>query len=273
MIRWFDHYLKGIDNGVDRDPTVRYYVMGAVGEKDAPGNVWRTAAGLARARQDNVLLPARGRQADGRGARPRRTSATTFLADPLHPNEIPGRAFPGAKDARDFEKQAEVRTFTTDVLTDPVEWTGKVQAELYVSSTAKDTDFIVRVSDVYPDGRSILLMDYVRRARYREGYEKEVFMDAGQGLQGGLRRRLDEPDLQQGSSHSHHRGQHRGAVLRAESQHRRAADHRVSEGHRGRQEHRLPQRQYASRMLAPVRTAGLPRRRQEAARSRAEGVE
>src|SRR5581483_10970179 len=49
----------------------------------------------------------------------------------------------------------------------------------YVSSTARDTDFIVRVSDVYPDGRSILLMDYVRRARYREGYEKEVFMEAG----------------------------------------------------------------------------------------------
>src|SRR5262249_44967630 len=98
-------------------------------------------------------------------------------ADPVHPNEIPGRAFPGAKDARDFEKQAEVRTFTSDVLPEPVEWTGKVQAELYVSSTAKDTDFIVRVSDVYPDGRSILLMDYGRRARYREGYEKEILLE------------------------------------------------------------------------------------------------
>jgi putative CocE/NonD family hydrolase len=65
------------------------------------------------------------------------------------------------------------------VLTEPVEWTGKVRAELYVSSSAKDTDFIVRVSDVYPDGRSILLMDYVRRARYRDGYEQEVFMEPG----------------------------------------------------------------------------------------------
>jgi hypothetical protein len=54
-----------------------------------------------------------------------------------------------------------------------------VRAELYVSSTARDTDFIVRVTDVYPDGRSILLMDYVRRARYREGYEKEVLMESG----------------------------------------------------------------------------------------------
>jgi len=58
-----------------------------------------------------------------------------------------------------------------------VEWTGNVQAELFVSSSARDCDFIVRVSDVYPDGRSILIADYVRRARYREGYEKEVFME------------------------------------------------------------------------------------------------
>ncbi len=106
-------------------------------------------------------------------------SATTFLADPEHPNQIPGRAFPGARDARAFEKQAEVRTFTSDVLAAPVEWTGKVQAELFVSSTAKDTDFIVRVSDVYPDGRSLLLMDSVRRARYREGYEREVLLEPG----------------------------------------------------------------------------------------------
>jgi predicted acyl esterase len=178
MIRWFDHHLKGIDNGVERDPAVRYYVMGAVGEKNAPGNEWRTArdwpvaAGAA-----SYYLHQEGRLT--RQVPIEDTSATTFRADPLHPNEIPGRAFPGARDARPFEKQAEVRTFTSDILVEPVEWTGKVQAELYVSSTAKDTDFIVRLSDVYPDGRSILLMDSVRRARYREGYEKEVLLEPG----------------------------------------------------------------------------------------------
>ena len=106
---------------------------------------------------------------------------SAFRADPTHPNVIPGPSpgFPGAIDAQAFEAEAEVRTFTTDVLTEPVEWTGKVQTELFVSSTAPDTDFIVRISDVYPDGRSILLIDYVRRARYREGYEKEVMMEPG----------------------------------------------------------------------------------------------
>src|SRR5262249_56135830 len=83
----------------------------------------------------------------------------------------------GGGEARDCENQAGVRTLPTPPLEHPVEWTGKVQAELFVSSSAPDSDFIVRVSDVHPDGRSILIADYVRRARYREGYGKEVLME------------------------------------------------------------------------------------------------
>jgi predicted acyl esterase len=178
LIRWFDHYLKGVDNGVEKEPAVRYYVMGAIGEPGAPGNEWRTAADWpVPARETSYYLHEGGKLS--KEAPTEERSATEFQADPLHPNEIPGRAFPGAKDARPFEKQSEVRTFTTDALTAPVEWTGKVTAELYVSSSAKDTDFIVRVCDVYPGGRSILLMDYIRRARYRDGYDKEVFMESG----------------------------------------------------------------------------------------------
>jgi putative CocE/NonD family hydrolase len=92
---------------------------------------------------------------------------------------IPAGGFPGGKDARGFEKQENVLTFTTDVLNEPVEWTGRVQAEIFLKSTARDTDVIVRISDVYPDGRSILIMDYVRRARYRDGYDKEVPLEPG----------------------------------------------------------------------------------------------
>jgi len=178
MIRWFDHHLKGKDNGVMKDPTVRYYVMGAVGEKDAPGNVWRTADDWPVKAEATPLYLRDGGTLSTKAPTEEKAS-TTFAADPIKPATIPARGFPGAKDARDFEKQAEVRTFTSEVLADPIEWTGKVQAELWVSSTAKDTDFIVRVSDVYPDGRSMLVMDYVRRARYRDGYEKEVFMEPG----------------------------------------------------------------------------------------------
>ena len=179
MLRWFDHHLKGIDNEVLKDPTVRYYVMGALGESGAPGNEWRTAADWPIAAKATPYFLHADKSLSAKS--PNSVDATvTWLADPLHPASIPTIAFPGAKDAREFESHSEVRIFSTDVLTDPVEWTGKVQAELYVSSDAKDTDFIVRVSDVYPDGRSILIMDYIRRARYREGYEREVFMKPGE---------------------------------------------------------------------------------------------
>ena len=178
MVRWFDHHLKGRDNGVGKDPAVRYYVMGAAGEPGAPGNDWRTAGDWPVPVQSVAHYLHEGGKLSTRPPE-QAESGTTFLADPTRPATVPGRAFPGARDARDFEKQAEVRTFTSEVLTEPIEWTGKVRAELWVSSTARDTDLIVRLSDVYPDGRSILIMDYVRRARYREGYEKEVLLEPG----------------------------------------------------------------------------------------------
>lgn len=179
MLRWFDFHLKGIDNGVMADPIVRYYVMGATGEPDAPGNVWRTADDWPVPHSttsyflhaDKSLSTSKPGDAD---------AVVKFNADPLHPASIPGRMFPGATDARAFEKEPDVRTFTTEVLTEPVEWTGKVQAEIYLSSDAKDTDLLVRVSDVYPDGRSILIIDFPHRVRYREGFDKEVFMEPGE---------------------------------------------------------------------------------------------
>lgn len=179
MIRWFDHWLKGKDTGVEKEPTVRYYVMGAVGEEGAPGNVWRTAEDFPPAASLTPLFLA----ADGKLTATEPTNeagSTTLISDPLHPMEIPGTSFPGATDARPFEKQPEVRTFTTEPLTNPVEITGRIRAELFLSSTAPDTDVIVRVSDVYPDGRSILIVDYPQRVRYREGFDHEVMMTPGE---------------------------------------------------------------------------------------------
>ena len=185
MIRWFDHYLKGVDTGVDRDLVVRYYVMGAVGagEKGAPGNEWRTAADWpVPARETAYYL--HGTESGTAGGlsieKPKGSRATTYISDPANPAPISGRAFPGARDAREHEKHPGVRTFTTDALQTPVEWTGKVRAELFVSSTAPDSDFIVRLTDVYPDGRSILIMDGIRRARFRESWDREVFMKPGE---------------------------------------------------------------------------------------------
>ena len=179
MVRWFDYWMKGKNNGVINEPTVRYYVMGAVDEPGAPGNIWRSAKDWPPESVDTPYYLQEGGNLAIRLPSAVQSSST-YESDPNHPMEIPGRNFPGARDARKFEEQKDVLTFTTEPLKDPVEWTGKVRADLYVASTAKDTDFIVRISDVYPDGRSILIMDYIRRARFREGWEKEVFMEPGQ---------------------------------------------------------------------------------------------
>ncbi|MBN70905.1 MAG: acylase [Gimesia sp.] len=179
MIRWFDHYLKGKRNEIELDPNVRYYVMGAVGEPGAPGNVWRSTNDWPVPVEETPYYL----QQDGKLSTSKPTSADSFtqlIADPLNPEKIEGRGFPGARDARVVEEQENVLTFTTDTLTEAVEWTGNVKAELLVSSSAKDTDFIVRVSDVYPDGRSILIIDMIRRARYRDGFEQQKFMEPGE---------------------------------------------------------------------------------------------
>ncbi len=145
MVRWFDHYLKDKDNGIEREPAVRYYVMGA--------DVWRNATDWPPPVTPTSLYlqPKDGLTMTAPSAI---EGSTSYLSDPLRPMQIPGTSFPGAKDARAFELQGEVLTFTTEPLKEPVEWTGRIRAELYVSSTARDTDFIVRISDVYPGGRS-----------------------------------------------------------------------------------------------------------------------
>jgi predicted acyl esterase len=179
MVQWFNYHLKAQPTGVDHDDTVRYYVMGAVGEAGAPGNVWRSAENFPpNATQTSLFLQLGEKLSRNRSSRA--SGSTSLVSDPHAPMQIPGRSFPGARDAGAFETQTEVLTFTTEPLVKPVEWTGRVHAELFLSSTARDTDIIVRISDVYPDGRSILIVDYPWRARYRDGFDHEVLMNPGE---------------------------------------------------------------------------------------------
>lgn len=175
LMRWFDHWLKGVDNGIEKEPAVRYYVMGATGEPNAPGNVWREVSDWPPVATETSFYLHEGAVLTPE-APTLTASGTSYDCDPLKPMEIPGRSFPGAKDTRAFDQQKDVRTWTTEPLTKPLEITGEVLAELWVTSTVTDTDFILRVSDVYPDGRSILLMDYPMRARYRDGLDHQVLL-------------------------------------------------------------------------------------------------
>src|SRR5262245_5902313 len=83
----------------------------------------------------------------------------------------------GAFDQRKMESRNDILVYTTEPFKEGVELSGPIVPTLYVSSDAKDTDFTVKVIDVYPDGRAYNLDETIQRMRYRDGYEKKVWME------------------------------------------------------------------------------------------------
>lgn len=85
----------------------------------------------------------------------------------------------GSFDQRRMEARNDILIYSTDPLNEGIEVSGTIEITLYVSSDAKDTDFTVKLIDVYPDGSAFNLDETILRARYREGYDKQVFMEDG----------------------------------------------------------------------------------------------
>ncbi|HJT77205.1 MAG TPA: CocE/NonD family hydrolase [Gemmataceae bacterium] len=179
---WFDYTLRGKDNAVAHEKPVQYYVMGDPTEAGAPGNYWRgadtwpppAAVTPFYLHTDGKLV--QGQAPDGEGSR-------SFEYDPEKPVPTVGGQelflARGPMDQRKVESRPDVLVFTTDVLAKPVEVTGRITAKLFVSSDCPDTDFTVKLTDVYPDGRSMLVTDGIRRARYRRSFEREDFLEPG----------------------------------------------------------------------------------------------
>jgi putative CocE/NonD family hydrolase len=86
----------------------------------------------------------------------------------------------GGFDQADIEARHDVLVFTTPPLTAPIAVRGPIPIELYVSSTAPDTDFAIKLVDVHPDGKAYNIEDTIFRARYREGWNKKALMQPGQ---------------------------------------------------------------------------------------------
>ena len=86
----------------------------------------------------------------------------------------------GSFDQRRMEARQDILVYTTEPLQEGIEVSGVIDVTLYVSSNVKDTDFSVKLVDVYPDGRAYNLDETILRARYREGYDRQVFMERGQ---------------------------------------------------------------------------------------------
>ena len=85
----------------------------------------------------------------------------------------------GARDRRSVERRDDVVVYTTEPLTNDVEVTGPVEAILYASSSAVDTDFAATLSDVYPDGRAVNICEGIRGARFRESLEHPTLIEPG----------------------------------------------------------------------------------------------
>jgi len=121
-------------------------------------------------------------------AKPPTDNADRFEYDPMNP--VPslggnvcctGNAITaGSFDQRKNETRPDILVYTTEPLREGVEVSGPIEVTLYVSSDAKDTDFTVKLIDVYPDGRAYNLDETIQRMRYRNGYDKpNVWMESG----------------------------------------------------------------------------------------------
>ncbi len=188
---WFDHWLKGVDNGVTTRPKVTYYVMHQ-GWRTAetwpvPGAVatpwYLTSGGHANTRQ--------GEGTFATGA-PARESKDTWVYDPGNPVPSKGGTIcctgnpadlPGIFDQSNLESRPDLLVFTSAPLETGLTIAGTVKLVLYVSSDAKDTDFNAKLLDVDPEGRSWNIMNGVLRARYRKGMTRKVLMEPGQVYQ------------------------------------------------------------------------------------------
>ena len=182
-MRWFEYWLKGVDNGIMKEPPVRYYVMGDVSDPKAPGNEWHTAAVWpVPSKTTPYFLGPSGTLSEK--APQEKESADSYKYDPQNPVPTVGGANlflkKGPMDQRAVGERPDVLKFATPVLQSPVEVTGRVTVELWAESDAPDTDFIAKLVDVYPDGTERLVLDSALRARFRDGFDHEVLMKKGQ---------------------------------------------------------------------------------------------
>jgi putative CocE/NonD family hydrolase len=181
--RWFDRWLKGIGNNVESEPAARYFNMGE--------NRWRTAdswppaevtpralylhsAGKAIQPEDGAVL---------NWQLPLAESPDSYRYDPAWPApylvDVRLNQLAMPEDYQDVERRTDTLVYTTAPLAEPLQITGAPAAVLFASSDARDTDWIVRLSDVHPDGRSINLVEGVVKASYRNGWESTELIEPG----------------------------------------------------------------------------------------------
>ena len=198
QLQWFDQWLKGRDTPSASQPPVRVFLMGA--NKWLEGREWPPEQAQPHVLYLDSAGHANTAAGDGR-LRPHpdlREEQDRYTYDPRNPVPTRGgavccnpRVFPwGPLDQRGVEARADVLVYSTRRLREDLEVVGPVKVVLYVSTTARDTDFTAKLVDVFPDGRARILSDGILRLRYRQSLERaelahpgevyEIAIDVGQ---------------------------------------------------------------------------------------------
>ena len=182
QIRWNDRRLRGIENGIDEEPKVNVFVMGA--------NRWRTGDTwpLEQVNERHLYLDSdRGANTlHGDGVLcfelPLKEAHDHFTYDPTDPVPTLGGQFMmmeqgGPADRRVVQLRDDVLVYETGLLDEDLEVVGPVTLTIHASSSALDTDFTGVLSDVYPDGKSVMLTEGIARTRFRESIEQPSLIE------------------------------------------------------------------------------------------------
>lgn len=177
-IRWFDRWLKGIKNGIDEEARVKLFVQGI--------NRWRDEDDWPLARA--VPTPWFLHQGGGLGPKAPSTDEApdSYVYDPQDPCPtrggtvlLPGTYPRGPVDQAPILGRRDILVYTSDLMEADLEVTGPVTAVLYASTNAPDTDWMVKLCDVHPDGRTFNVCDGVLRASYRKSMESRTLVEPG----------------------------------------------------------------------------------------------
>jgi putative CocE/NonD family hydrolase len=182
-VRWFDHWLKGVDNGVEEGPKAQFYTMGE--------NEWKTAESWPpkNIKKEKWYFHSKGKAVhpeDGGWVGPKqpgRERPDHYVYDPANPTpflcDVRYNEINPPEDYQEVERRKDTLVYTSELLGEALEISGDISAVIYAATDCRDTDWLVRLTDVFPDGQSIRLVDGLVKARFRKGAEQEELINPG----------------------------------------------------------------------------------------------
>ena len=177
QLRWFDHWLKNVDNGIETAMPVKIFLTGENRWTELPDWPPREA-------KEKRLYLGPG-DSLGFSAPSGDAGSTSYTYDPANPaptlgGNLSGLILPGVRDQRPLSQRTDVLTFISKPLIQALHVAGRVFSDLWISSSAPDTDFVVRLIDVHPDGYMQNLCDGILRARYRHSLKEAAWLQPGE---------------------------------------------------------------------------------------------